>query len=195
MICKNCNKKIKDGSLFCSHCGMLPYTTSYERNDNTVRKENPFKNEKLHNYIFYALQFLSVAVIILWFCKTVSLQAGSNSGLYNVSLPLFLLLKGAALVAVVLAVISLAVRIFVLVKKDSRSVLLYSVSGFSDILSLGCIIYKLFDVRTAVADGVYESLTSAQFSLNVAGWLFVAVCIISLLLHLILVLNRVERKN
>ncbi len=194
MICKNCNKKIKDGSLFCPHCGMLPSTSSNSTNENVVKKENPFKNEKLQKHVHIILPLLSVTVILLWFCKTISLDAGSTSGLYSVDMPLFILLKGVALLAVAFAAVSLAVRILIIVKKDKRSIILYSVSAASDAVSLGCIIFKLLDVRATVAGGAWENLTSAQFGLNALGWVFVIVCAISIMLHLMLILNKGERK-
>ena len=123
----------------------------------------------------------------MWFCKTISLNAGSNSGIYRIDLPLSLLLKNFTLLAIGLAVISFAIRIFLLVKKDKQRLILYSVSALSDIISLGCIVFKLLDVKSMVSNNVYENLSSAQLGLNTLGWLFIVICVLSVLLHLLLI--------
>ncbi|MBR4071679.1 MAG: zinc ribbon domain-containing protein [Clostridia bacterium] len=195
MICKNCNKKIKDDSLFCPHCGLIPNTSSNSSNETIIYKQKPLENERLQKILHYILPFLSIGVICLWFCKTISLNAGSNSGLYSIDLPLSFLLKGFALLSVGLAVVSLAIRIFLLVKKDKRNMILYSVSTLSDVVSLGCIVFKLLDVKSIVANGIYENLSSAKVSLNTLGWFFIVICVLSILLHLILNFCKAKTKG
>ncbi len=185
MLCQNCNKRIKDDSLFCPHCGLIPNTSSNSSNETIAYKPQILKNEKLQKILHYILPLLSIVVICLWFCKTISLDAGSNSGLYSIDLSLFFLLKDFALLPVGLAVISLVIRTILLVKKDKQNMVLYSVSALSDIVSLGCLIFKLMDVKSIVANGIYENLSSAQFSLNTLGWFFIVICVLSILLHLI----------
>lgn len=190
MICTNCNKKIKDNSLFCPHCGLIPNTSSNNSNEPIVYKQNPLENEKLQKILHYILPFLSIGVICLWFCKTISLNAGNNSQLYRIDLPLSLLLKDLSLLSVGLAVVSFAIRVFLLVKKDKRNMILYSVSALSDIVNLGCLVFKLLDVKSIVASGVYENLNSAQFSLNTLGCIFIVICVVSIIIHLILIFGR-----
>lgn len=190
MICTNCNKKIKDDSLFCPHCGLIPNTSSNNSSEPMVYKQNPLENEKLQKILHYILPFLSIGVICLWLCKTISLNAGSNSGSYRIDLPLSLLLKDLTLLSVGLAVASFAIRVFLLVKKDKRNMILYSLSALSDMVSLGCLIFKLLDVKTSVANGIYENLNSAQFSLNTLGWIFMVICVVSILIHLLLIFGR-----
>lgn len=186
MLCKNCKKRIKSDSLFCPHCGLIPNTFSNSSNEATAYKLKILKNEKLQKILHYVLPLLSIVVICLWFCKTISFDAGSNSGLYSIDLSLFFLLKDISLLPIGLAVISLAIRAFLLVKQDKQNLVLFAVSALSDLVSLGCLIFKLMDVKSIVANGIYENLSSAQFSLNTVGWLFIIICVLSILFHLLL---------
>ncbi len=190
MVCKNCNKRIKDDSLFCPHCGLIPNTSFNNSNESLAYKQKPLENEKLQKILHYILPFLSIGVICLWFCKIISLNAGSNSGLYRIDLPLSLLLKDLTLLSIGLAVVSFAIRVFLLIKKDKRNMILYSVSALSDIVSLGCLVFKLLDIKSSVANGIYENLNSAQFSLNTLGCIFIVICIVSIIIHLILIFGR-----
>lgn len=197
MICKNCNKKIKDGSLFCPRCGMIPSISAHCSTEEPVANKKALINENFQKAIHCGLPFMSVLMVILWFCKTISLNAGSNTGLYSIDLSLFFFFRGFALLSVAVTLASLAVRILLALKKEKRCIILYAVSVFPDILSMGCIIYKLIDVQSGVSGGVYTNLNSADFSLNILGWLFIVLCALSLLFHVILIVNicKEERRD
>ena len=191
MVCKNCKRKINDNSLFCPHCGMIPTIDSSSNNNNetVVCEQKKIVSESILKLIQCILPILSVAVICLWFCKTISLNASSTSGLYGLEFSLFYLSKGMALLSVALAVVSLIIRIFILLKKDRRDAILYYVSVLSDVVSLGCLVYKLIDVNAIVLNGTYENLNSAGFSFNTLGWCFVAVITLSIDLHVLLIIK------
>lgn len=184
MKCQNCKKTIKDNILFCPHCGLIPTTSSNKSDENVVFEGYSLRAEKLMNYARMALPFFAIAVICLWFCKSLSLSSGG----YGIELSLFFFMKGLALLSVMISLVSLVVRIIVLIKKEKQSVLLYSVSAFSDVISLGCIIYKLIEVKSKISNEIYGVTDMAEISLNTFGWIFIAVCVLSVLLHLLLIL-------
>ena len=184
MKCQNCKKTIKDNILFCPHCGLIPTTSSNKCDENVVFEGYSLRAEKLMNYARMALPFFAIAVICLWFCKSLSLSSGG----YGIELSLFFFMKGLALLSVMIALVSLGVRIIILIKKEKQSVLLYSVSALSDVISLGCIIYKLIEVKSKISNEIYGVTDMAEISLNTLGWIFIAVCVLSVLLHLLLIL-------
>lgn len=190
MICKNCKKKIKDECLFCPHCGLIPSIHSKSSNETITDEQKSLEKGRVTKTIYRILPILSVAVICLWFCKTITLNTSSVSGLYSLDFSLFYLLKGVALLSVVLAVVSLIVRILVLINKDKKTTILYFVSSLSDVVSLGCLIYKIINVKSIVLNGTYENLSSVGFNINTLGWVFIVVCILSIALHLILIFGR-----
>ena len=192
MICRNCNKRIKDDSLFCPYCGLIP-TMCADKKEELILK--PIGNKRISKSVHCILPILSIAVICFWFIKTIVLKTSGDSGAYSVNLSLSFFMKSFTLIAVGVAVVSFAIRIYLFIKKDKRNVILYIISAFSDVLSLGSIIFKLMCMKIAVSNATYDILTAADFSLNVWGWGFVFVCTVSVLLHLLLIIFKKTEGN
>lgn len=187
MKCPNCGKTIKDNSLFCPFCGKMPSIIYKSGDDEPILQCHTIIPNRFISAAPIFLAVLGCANIILWFVKTMVLRLFTAEQEYDVQFSLSTLYRNFTVTVIILCMAAMTVRVLAAIKGKNFDKRLYFLSIAADVCSLSCLFWKF---ATMASNDVGETTVQGSVSLTAAGWTLVAVCLLSLGIHMTLIFAR-----